>query len=466
MRITSHALCGTLLLAAASNTFAGSVDAKLLDMLLANGSITKAQHTELMADLKKDERRQDHDASEKVDKKEWVAYQQLAGWAANTKLTGDMRVREEIIAAEEGVNSSGVKDSEKDRDRQRVRARLGAITQVNPQVEVGIQIATGTGSGSCTSSSSSLGSSFSASCSGRGSDPRSTNQDLTNYFEKHELWLDLGYIDYHPVQVSGLKLFAGKMKQPWIAIADMAWDTDINPEGFAAQYVKKMGTNTLTTSASYMILKDNVDGEGFEWDHDLSLFELQAAYAFDVGSNARLLLGATLNEFNNETQKFGAPTVALRANGNTTDTFRLAEGFTQLDVIGLPVPLSLYGQYIVNTEARDLVIRDSSGNITGNFADGGEDTAWLVGFRTNIGGIAFDYSYRDVERNAVVGTLTDSDFGDGRTGAEGHKLKAQYDFLKNYFIALTYFLNESETLSSGLDDADYDRIQIDLNARF
>jgi hypothetical protein len=429
--------CGSLLLALAAQAAAGNVDAKLLDMLLANGSITKAQHAELTADLRKEQRAETRAAKEKLDKKEFTDFQQLAAWTTRTKLTGDLRVREEVINIEE---APGV--SFKDKDRQRVRARLGAFTQVNPQVEVGIQVATGSSN-----------------------DNRSTNQDLDNYFTKKDLWLDLGYVDYHPVQVPGLKLFAGKMKQPWIAVADMAWDSDINPEGFAAQYVRKSGTNTFTGSASYMVLKDNVDAEGVEWNHDLSLFELQGAYAFDVSRDARLLLGATLNEFNNETQPLsGSPVVALRGNGNTTDTFRLLEAFTQLDVVGLPLPLSLYGQFIRNSEARDLQIGVGPG--AKQFDDGNEDTAWLLGLRTNIAGIALDYSYRDVERNAVVGTLTDSDFSDGFTGGEGHKIKAQYDFLTNFNVMLTYFNSESDTLSSPLEDAEFDRLQLDLNAKF
>jgi hypothetical protein len=442
MRNPTAALCGSLLLAAASNVSAG-VDAKLLDMLLANGSITKAQHTELMGDLAKEQRVEKRSDKEKLDKDEFVAFQQLAGWAAGTKLTGDMRVRNDYINVDDRLKNSG-----SDQDRQRIRARIGAITQVNPQVEMGIQIA-----------------------SGSSADRRSTNQTMIDYFDRKPIWLDLGYVDYHPVQVPGLKLFGGKMKQPWIAIADVAWDGDINPEGFAAQYVRKFGTNTLTSSASYMILKDNVDSDGVEWEHDLSLLEGQIAYAFDIG-DMRLTLGGTVNEFGNETQLFGGPAVALRGNGNTTDTFQLWEAFSQLDVIGLPVPLSLYGQYIENAEARDLTVRDAAGNITaGPFEDGGEDTAWLFGVRTNIGGIAFDYNYRDVERNAVVGTLTDSDFAAGFTGSSGHKLKAQYDILKNFNVTLTWFETESDVAShtSNLlshDKSDVRTIMLDLNAKY
>lgn len=408
------------------------VDAKLLDMLLANGSISKAQHAELVRDLAREQRADKRASKEKLDKKDFTAYQQLAGWAANTKLTGDMRVRNDNINIEDERKNGG-----RDKDRQRIRARLAAITQVNPEVEVGIQVATG-----------------------NSSDRRSTNQDMDSYFDKKAVWLDLGYIDYHPMSVPGLKLFAGKMKQPWISMADVAWDNDINPEGFAAQYVRKSGTNTLTTSASYMILKDNVDGDGVEWDNDLAVYTGQVAYAFDPADTMRLTLGASINDFSNEEQQLPSPpevVVGLRGNGNTTDAFRLYEGFGQLDVIGLPLPLSLYGQYVVNDASRDFL----------GVEDGGEDTAWLLGLRTNLVGIALDYSYRDVERNAVVGTLTDSDFASGYTGSSGHKLKAQYDFLKNFNLTVSWFLTESDAASRlKPDDAEVQTLMIDLNAKF
>jgi polyhydroxyalkanoate synthesis regulator phasin len=424
-------LCGATL-ALGSGTALAGVDAKLLDMLLANGSITKAQHSELSRDLVREERAEKRTSKQKLDKKEFTAFQQLAGWTANTKLTGDMRVRNDYINVEDERKSGG-----RDKDRQRIRARLAAVTQVNPEVEVGIQVA-----------------------SGNSADRRSTNQDMDAFADKKALWLDLGYIDYHPLAVPGLKLFAGKMKQPWISMADLAWDNDINPEGFAVQYVRKSGTNTFTSSASYMILKDNVDGDGVEWDNDLAVYTGQLAYAFDPADTMRLTLGVSINDFSNEEQQLPSPpetVVALRANGNTTDAFRLYEGFGQLDVIGLPLPLTLYSQYVVNDASRDFL----------GVEDGGEDTAWLLGLRTNVAGVALDYTYRDVERNAVVGTLTDSDFASGYTGSSGHKIKAQYDFLKNFNLSVSWFLAESDAASRfKLEDAEVQTLMIDLNAKF
>ena len=439
-------LVGTLLLAASTQVIGSILDAKLLDMLLANGSITQAQHEELVADLASEElitdRKKKRENRQKLDKREFTTFQQTAGWAATTAFKGDMRARNDIINIKDepkfetrarGASASSAA-SGRDKDRQRIRARLGAFTQINPQVETGIQIA-----------------------SGGSPDRRSTNQDLDGYFDKKAVWLDLGYIDYHPISMPGLKLFAGKMKQPWMVVGDVAWDGDINPEGFAGSYQRKYGTTTLFGSAGYFVLKDNVDGEGVEWKNDLSLYSVQGGISFDANDSIRLTVGASLYNYRGDGEEGTQPAILLTANGNTTDEFTLYEGFGQMDVIGLPLPLSLYGQYIVNVDATDFK----------TFKDGNEDTAWLFGVRTNIAGIAFDYTYRDVERNAVVGHFTDSDFASGYVASSGHKLKAQYDFLENFNLTVSWFYAESDAASRfNNNDAQVETLMIDLNAKF
>jgi Putative porin len=365
-----------------------------------------------------------------VKEKDFVAFKQLAGWAASTAFTGDMRVREENIDVEGEPDFTGSRD----KDRQRIRARLGAFSQINPEVKTGIQVA-----------------------SGNGADRRSTNENLDNYFDKKAVWLDLAYINYLPSQVVGLSTFAGKMKQPWMALGDVIWDSDINPEGIAGVYTKKNGTTTFFGSGGYYVLKDAVDSEGYEFSHDLALYHAQLGMAFDPTDSVRLTLGGSVYDYNKD--RYGS-TSSFRANGNTTDKFGLGELFTQIDVIGLPLPLSLYGQFVQNYDARDVAA-------TKNFDDADEDTAYLFGLRTNLGGVAVDYNYRDVEANAVVGGMTDSDFAVGYTNSSGHKLKLKYDIMKNFAIGATYFMAESDAVSSRkLLDVDADTLHIDLEAKF
>ena len=435
------AFVAAALLIAASQSSASSVDIKLLNILLANGSITPAQHEELMADLA----REAHLAAAKEpppqpDQQDFVAYEKLAGWAARTTLRGDVRVRQDYIDIEDEPKYAtappgSVLPSVRDRNRQRLRARLGAFTQVNPEVATGFRLA-----------------------SGNTADRRSSNQDLDNFFTKKAIWLDLAYIDYRPTQAPGLTLLAGKINQPWMSLSEVVWDGDINPEGIAAQYSYETRAATLFGSASYYVLKDNIDGNG----KDLAMYALQGGWAFNPADFMRLTLGASHYAFSNDGRRtsFNGPLLEMAANGNTTDKFGLYELFGQMDVTGLPVPLSIYGQYIVNADADDYF------DGTTLYTDADEDTAWLLGIRTNLAGVALNYSYRDVERNAVIGYFTESDFAAGYVGSRGHSLRAQYEILKNFSVTVSWMPAKSKVASRYNDDASVETLMIDLGARF
>ncbi len=419
MRLTARTagLCGGLLLAATVPAHA-AVDGKLLDMLLANGSISAAQHAELSADLARETKAAERVASKQVKKEQLTALEQKLAWVANTQIKGDVRVRHENVHIEDEP------DTGRDQDRQRIRARLGAFTQVNPEVEAGIQVATGSSE-----------------------DRRSTNQSLDGAFTKKQVWLDLGYIDYHPLAVPGLKVFGGKMKQPWVSLGDVIWDGDTNPEGAAATYSRKWGTTELFGSTGYFVLTDNVDGEGRQFEHDLRLYSGQIGTRFFPGESFKVTAGGSVYAYDNDDGS-----TALRANGNNQNEFRLFEAFGQLDVIGLPLPLSVYGQFVHNSAAQGV--------------DDDQDQAWLLGVMTRVLGIGVDYNYRDVQRNGVVGAFTDSDFADGYVGSRGHKMKLRYDISKNFAFSTTYFMAESDVASRFTDNASVNRLQVDVEAKF
>jgi hypothetical protein len=421
---TAAALCGGLLLAM-SVPASAAVDAKLLDMLKANGSISSAQYAELQTELAKDQQAQqqaqkataDQIAAAQTKSADLSAFEQKVAWAAKTQFKGDVRVREETIKTDGASNSQ-------DKDRQRIRARLGAYTEINPQVSTGIRIATG---GS--------------------NDARSTNQDLDGYFVKKDLWLDMGYIDYHPTAIQNLHLIGGKMAQPWVSMGDIIWDSDINPEGLAATYSLPISKNfELFGSAGNYTLKDNIDGDGTQFKNDLRLNAAQLGARFAPIDALKVTLGGSLYQYQNDSDS-----AALAVNGNTTDRFRLLEGFGQVDVNGLAVPLAVYGQYVVN-----------------NATDSDEDTGWLTGVKTKVFGFALDYNYRDTQRNAVVGAFTDSDFANGTTGSRGHKFKVSYDIDKNFAVGATYFLTKADYVATDLTkrDADVNTLQLDVEAKF
>ncbi|WP_026014217.1 putative porin [Pseudomonas psychrophila] len=419
-------LCGGLVLAMSVPASAG-VDAKLLEMLKANGSISPAQYAELQTELTSEKQAQQEAAADHVKKSDLSAFEQKVAWAAKTELKGDVRVRQETVKID---GESGGKD----KDRQRIRARLGAYTEIDPQVNTGIRIATG-----------------------GGDDARSTNQDLDNYFDKKQLWLDMAYIDYHPTAVKNLHLVGGKMPQQWVSMGDVIWDSDINPEGLSASYKTNLGNSGVEMfgSAGYYTLKDNVNGDGVQFKNDLSLYAGQLGARFAPTDSLKVTLGGSVYDYHND-EDSTCPTTgtkttpcALAVNGNSTSKFRLYEGFGQLDIANLPVPLSLYGQYVHNAAT-----------------DSDQDDAWLVGFKSKLNAFSLDYNYRDTQRNAVVGAFTDSDFANGTTGSRGHKVKVGYEIDKNFGVGVTYFLTKADYATSTQKDASTNTLQLDVEAKF
>ncbi|MGH8384465.1 MAG: putative porin [Pseudomonas sp.] len=431
---TAAALCGGLLLAM-SVPASAAVDAKLLDMLKANGSITNAQYSELQAELARDQKDQQIARQAQQETNEQIAatakktdalssFDQKLAWAAKTQFKGDVRFRQE------NVHNDGVSNN-KDQDRQRIRARLGAYTEINPQVDTGIRIATG-----------------------NNDDPRSTNQSLDNYFDKKQIWLDQGYLDYHPDAIKNLHIVGGKMPQQWVSMGDVIWDSDISPEGLSLSYKYPLSGGTeLFGSAGHYTLKDNVDGDGVQFKHDLRLYAGQLGARFAITDNLKMTLGGSVYAYDNDndiTPLAGVIPGQLAINGNSpNEQFKLYEGFGQLDIGGLAVPLSLYGQYVNNKDASN-----------------DQDTAWLAGLKTKIYGFGVDYNYRDVQRNSVVGAFTDSDFANGFTGSRGSKLKVSYELDKNFTLGATYFMANSDYTNATLKDSDIDTLQLDAEAKF
>jgi hypothetical protein len=100
-------------------------------------------------------------------------------------------------------------------------------------------------------------------------------------------------------------------------------------------------------------------------------------------------------------------------------------------------------------------------------ADKNEDTGWLIGGQVNKakdpGSWQFEYDYRDVELDAVVGQFNSSDFLGGGTGGQGHRFAFTYMVAKNVATALTYYADEYDGRK---DNADYDRLQADIAIKF
>jgi hypothetical protein len=122
----------------------------------------------------------------------------LEALAGRFRFSGDVRVRGEAYS----------QDGVPDRNRARLRVRFGLDGQLNEDFVAGFALATG-----------SLG------------DPTTTNETLTNAFDRKTIGLDRGYITYNPIAHRWLSLTAGKFAFTWQRTS-VTFDPDLNPEGF------------------------------------------------------------------------------------------------------------------------------------------------------------------------------------------------------------------------------------------
>src|SRR5262249_5739238 len=134
------------------------------------------------------------------DQKRLTALENVVG---RFRFNGDIRIRgESFFQTYDGCSSC------QDRERARVRVRFGVDGELNRDFLGGIAIATG-----------SLG------------DPTTTNESLTNFFDRKTIGLDRGYITYNPIAHRWLSLTGGKFAYQWQR-TQVTGDPDINPEGF------------------------------------------------------------------------------------------------------------------------------------------------------------------------------------------------------------------------------------------
>jgi hypothetical protein len=118
------------------------------------------------------------------------------------RFNGDLRVRGE----------SFFQDGVADRNRARIRVRFGFDGKLNEDFIAGVSLATG-----------SLG------------DPTSTNESLTNFFERKTIALDRGFITYNPVAHKWVSVTGGKFAYTRNR-TPMTFDSDLNPEGFSEKF--------------------------------------------------------------------------------------------------------------------------------------------------------------------------------------------------------------------------------------
>jgi hypothetical protein len=391
------------------------------------------------------------------------------------RFSGDMRVRGEDYF-QKGVA---------DRNRARVRARFGFDGQLNEDFVGGIYLATGT-----------LG------------DPSTTNETLTNFFDRKTIGLDRGYITYNPVAHKWLSLTGGKFAFPWQRTS-LTFDPDINPEGFDAKLSFDMHAGPIrnfTVQGMQLMLNEVTKGPdsyatggnasakldfGFwtaipsytllNWHLadallQASAFAVQATSTGTTSTTGGVITVTPSGQVPGEGPGCQAiasyvtvPPCVFAPNGMTNATFvttnaagtsvtpHFLSHFLYSDIIlnntfktGLPrLPINLMLEYEQNLNAASAPL-DTKGKATGfGKQNKGYGADFSVGQVKNKNDVQIGYSWWRIEQDAIIASFGESDQR-APTNILQHRIYALWKLQKNTTAQYTMWLGR--TLNSDLEN--------------
>jgi hypothetical protein len=340
-----------------------------------------------------------------------VVEPRVAAVAPNVRLSGDLRYRHESI------NEEG----ESDRHRHRIRARVGVTADVADNVRVGLTLATGD------------------------DDPISANQTLDTGFSRKSIGVDRAFFSWAATEQ--LTFTGGKMANPFYRPGNhhLIYDNDLNPEGLALRYSR--GDWFANYAGLWVEERSAAD--------DSIMLGGQVGFRHALDDGRRITAGVGYYDYletQGQTPFWNGDAVGNRvdAAGNYVNDFNIAQLFGELGFMTGDLPLTVFADYAVNTEADDVdtgfALGASLGEVTG-------PRTWKIG-----------YVYQDLEADAVIGTFTDSDWAGGGTDGKGHVLELNYGFRDRLVFGFRYFLNDRGEDAG--NEHDYNRLQADVQFNY
>jgi hypothetical protein len=147
---------------------------------------------------------------------------------------GDLRFRYESFYGQQNTLASAETpgafgNALSTRQRFRMRARFSVKGKINDEFDWGLRLATGSYA-----------------------DMVSTNQTLTDFFNRKPFAVDQMYFNYRPKALQSkqqvFQLQAGKFDTPWTR-TEMTWDNDISPEGLNESYTRAFKSSAFKSIA-------------------------------------------------------------------------------------------------------------------------------------------------------------------------------------------------------------------------
>jgi hypothetical protein len=250
------------------------------------------------------------------------------------------------------------------------------------------------------------------------------------------------------------------MRNPFVDPGNLIWDADVTPEGLALRSGRDFGALHLQANGGYLWLQERSAAN----DARLNAGQVSAKCQFSRTTSLTLgggfygyegIAGFDVVDWQNQNNAYGNGTVRGTVNGATTNKayatgFRVADAFADFAFRAV-VPVDIFGQYVVNTDADEKNEGYAAGVTLGKAREP----------RSIEGG----YVYRRLERDAAVGFLTDSETWGGGTDGEGHKLYVRYQAARNVQCGVNYYMSQKPISDDGKKH-DYSRLQFDVSVKF
>ncbi len=259
----------------------------------------------------------------------------MPNWMKDLTFSGDFRLRYQHDSRGWQNDLPGQDRHRKDRNRARFRLRFGLVkTWWDKQMEVGFRLA-----------------------SGSNSDSDSTNQTLTGAFSKKPVWIDLAYAKYQPKWAKGLTVMGGKLKNPIRTKTMVMWDSDINPEGFALDYVAPFfGDFKPYAQAGYWLLRDsdrNGDDRQGDTSRDVTMWNFGLGFDWAVAKDVKVSAGSTYYYFNhiNAIAPDGGPDGQwLNSSGESDVDYGVLELTAGVEWKMFSLPFKAWGTWVHNCD--------------------------------------------------------------------------------------------------------------------
>ena len=339
------------------------------------------------------------------------------GWLENLKFHGDFRLRLENNCAEDENHQRRAKD----RNRARFRLRVGLLkTWLDEQLTVGFRLVSGDGSNAPYYSHD---------------DPTTANQTFTGLFNRKAVWIDRAYAVYKPKALPGLTVAGGKLAPPFVH-TDLIWDSDLNVEGFWAQYAKAFGPIKPFVNAGYFIAYERAPYVDDQYDTVLMFYQLGTNW--QLCKQLKWTFAASYYDYDH---------TDVIPNGE----YQMVNLTNKVGFSLFGLPWSVYVDYVHNC-GNKMTSGDEKSQ------DDGLAVGLNVGKNAKKGDWAVLYKYAYIETYCTPHLFNDATFG--HTNVRGHVLRARYNLTDFLTVGGSVYLRQR--IAGSTQGAEWVTTQLDV----